>query len=92
MPHDRYGRKIDLGDTVVAPALNHQQPRVAGVVVQMTESQTCTGQMHFLMPGKVESDYFNADDAELVLKANGELPAPAALEPSSEVDQSQATL
>ena len=72
MPHDCKGRKIDLGDVIKVEAMNTKPLRkVVGTVVEMSESQSCTGQVQFQEMGGIKCDYFNASDSELILKANG---------------------
>ena len=76
MPHDRKGRKIDLGDVIITKPYNQNtdEPReYVGVVVQMKEAQNCTGRIVFqsAFEGNKE-DYFGAEDSLLVLKANGD--------------------
>jgi len=75
MPHDIKGRKIDLGDVIKVEAMNTKPLRkVVGTVVEMTENQSCTGQVQFQEMGGMNKDYFNASEAELILKANGDEP------------------
>ena len=78
MPHDIKGRKIDLGDVIRTSPYNQGkgEPReYIGVVVEMEEAQTCTGQVVYqkVFEGNVK-DYFGADQSELILKADGSLP------------------
>jgi len=78
MPHDKYGRKIDLGDVIITTPYNQgkgPQRQYAGVVVEMEEMQTCTGQVVYqkAFTGNV-TDYFGADESILILKADGNTP------------------
>ncbi len=79
MPHDSHGQLIEPGDSIVAPAINRHGQRFAGVVISMKEGQTCSGCFSFMIAGRVDEDYFDAEDAMLVLKANGELPLASSL-------------
>jgi len=86
MPHDCKGRKIDLGDVIIARPYNQGkgEPRdYVGVVVDMhSAEQSCTGQMSFQKKSeaignnsmKMDLDYFGAEDSTLVMKADGTLP------------------
>ena len=62
-------RRSAMPETIAIPLLG----TVASI---QAESQQCTGQVAYLAPGLVEKDYFNADDAELLLKGDGSEPAP----------------
>jgi hypothetical protein len=78
MPHDVKGRLIEIGDVIIAKPYNFKPEReYVGVVVDMhsPETQNCTGQMQWQGTGKLEKDYFGAEDATLVLKADGSRPA-----------------
>lgn len=90
MPHDSKGRLIEIGDWVKAPPYNYGEKRegsaqgsnfgkfrpVVGRVVAMREGQTCSGDFTFLTQFKGnQTDAFGADEAELVLKADGSEPA-----------------
>lgn len=83
MPHDKHGRKIERGDVVKAPGSNQSGRIIVGPVVSMSESQSCTGQIRFVGVGQLESDYFNASDSEIVVKADGTLPAVPVAESSA---------
>lgn len=83
MPHDCKGRKIEIGDFVLAKPYNYgvidpvtkEQRRVVGRVVVMREGQTCSGEFVWLRPwhGNAQ-DSFGADEAELILKNDGTKP------------------
>jgi len=84
MPHDRYGRLLEPGDVVKATPYNqHPQRKYVGPIVEMRSDagQSCTGQMQFVPQGGIAAvtDYFGAEEAELVLKADGTEPALAGL-------------
>ena len=78
MPHDINGNKIDLGDVIITKPYNQGkgEPRkYVGVVVEMEEAQSCTGQVIYQKPfeGNVK-DYFGADESLLVMKYDGSEP------------------
>lgn len=75
MPHDLKGRKIDLGDVIITNPYNQGKGpnrKYVGVVVEMEEAQSCTGQVVYQKPfeGNVK-DYFGADESLLIMKADG---------------------
>lgn len=75
MPHDKKGRLIEVGDVIIAKPYNYSRKREAGVVVRMREGQTCSGDFVFQRPFEAPiADAFGAEDAELVLKADGSEP------------------
>jgi hypothetical protein len=89
MPHDCKGRKIEIGDWVKAPPYNYVERRkptaegesvgkaypVVGRVTAMREGQSCSGDFAWLSPfNGMRTDAFGADQAELVLKADGSEP------------------
>lgn len=75
MPHDIHGRKIEIGDFVKAKPYNYSKKKEVGVVVRMREGQQCSGDFVFLRPFEAPvSDAFGADEAEIVLKADGSEP------------------
>lgn len=88
MPHDIKKRLIEIGDVIRTKPYNTDSNRYhVGPVVSMNDvngppTQTCTGQFSFLPEGKstnsylndLVTDYFGADEALLILKANGDLP------------------
>lgn len=74
MPHDKKGRLIEIGDVVKAKKINCPQKPVVSTVITISESETCSGLVRYLGTGQLEQDYFNAKDAELVLKADGSEP------------------
>lgn len=77
MPHDREGRLIEVGDIIKVKPLNIKRPLVVGPVFSIhSEGQYCTGQVMVPVLGGMSPDYFNAADAELVLKADGTNPIP----------------
>jgi hypothetical protein len=84
MPHDKHGRLIEAGDFIKVNPLNQAGGKVIGRVVNVVESQACTGRVAFPVMGGQELDYFYASDAELVLKHDGAEPeaiAPAEAPP-----------
>jgi len=88
MPHDKHGRLIQVGDVVKAKPYNYGGGAEAvGRVVVMREGQTCSGDAAFftrtydpagapLHPCKIlpTIDAFGAEEAEIILKADGSLP------------------
>lgn len=74
MPHDKKGRLIELGDVIKVPAMGFNNRVFVGPVVVINASQQCTGQVLCLVPGAIEKSYFNASDAELILKHDGREP------------------
>jgi len=85
MPHDKNGRLIELGDTIKVPAMGFNNRVFVGPVVSINASQKCTGQMLCAVVGMFEKSYFNADEAEIILKHNGSEPndgPPSTVEPS----------
>lgn len=87
MPHDCKGRKIDIGDVIIARPYNQtcsadKIREYVGTVVDMhSQEQSCTGQMRYLgypsgscVEVELMKDYFGAEDATLILKHNGSLP------------------
>jgi hypothetical protein len=74
MPHDKHGRLIEVGDVVKAHGLSARRA-VVGTVSNITASQKCSGQILYPILGTMERDYFNADEAEIVLKKDGSEPA-----------------
>ena len=93
MPHDRFGRKLSLGDVIIAKPYNQRKPgtnesvsvddsrEYVGTIMEITEAQSCTGQMRYLDKSDeygievlLKKDYFGAEDATLILKANGSHP------------------
>jgi hypothetical protein len=85
MPHDKNGRLIELGDVIKAPAMGFNNRVFVGPVVSINASQQCTGQVLCLVPGVIEKSYFNADEAELILKHDGREPeGPPTAEASKE--------
>jgi hypothetical protein len=91
MPHDMKGRSIEFGDWVKARPYNYAERRsptvggqigkaypVVGRVVQMREGQSCSGDFIWQSLDGMRRDAFGADEAEIVLKADGSEPsAPA---------------
>ncbi len=88
MPHDKFGRKIDRGDIVKVEVYDQSLPpagevpdgvpvgprKVVGVVRYITPSDTCSGQLRVMSDVGEVMPYFNAKDAEIVLKADGTEP------------------
>lgn len=70
MPHDKNGTLLEIGDVIKAPAMNRGNPAnmEVGRILQTSESQTCTGRFAFIAYEGILTDYFNANDAELVMK------------------------
>lgn len=79
MPHDKKGRLIEVGDVVKAQPYNYNDGKTAvGTVVAIRCGQSCSGDFAFLKPYEgIKVDAFGADDAELILKADGSEPAPS---------------
>lgn len=70
MPHDIKGRLIQLGDVIKVKPVNTPKT-VIGVVASMTDNEFCTGQVRWIGLGKLDEDYFGAQESELILKADG---------------------
>jgi hypothetical protein len=75
MPHDIKGRKIDIGDFVLAKPYNYSKVPVVGRVTEMREGQTCSGDMAWVSAYHgIRNDAFGANEAEVILKADGTKP------------------
>lgn len=75
MPHDIHGRKIEVGDYVKARPYNYNSgKKVVGVVTVMREGQSCSGDVCWPCIGGTKNDAFGAEEAEIVLKADGSNP------------------
>ena len=87
MPHDKKGRKINVGDIIIAKPYNQgitedEIREYIGEVVDMhSDTQSCTGQMRYFAVNKssctemqIMKDYFGAEDATLIMRSNGDLP------------------
>lgn len=81
MPHDKHGRKIEVGDVIKARPYNYGGGKPAvGRVVVMREGQHCSGDAAFFCSYATPYntfpvvDAFGADEAELVMKADGSEP------------------
>lgn len=75
MPHDKEGRLIEVGDIIKVKPLNIKKLLIVGPVVSIhSTGQYCTGQVMVPVLGGSLSDYFNAADAELILKKDGSEP------------------
>lgn len=87
MPHDNHGRLIEVGDIIkVEPSNLYPRRKVVGAVVSISgESQHCTGHVRYFEWGGSERDYFDAESAEIVLKADGS--EPLAFEPGEIADE-----
>lgn len=90
MPHDKKGRVIEFGDWIKAPPYNYAERRspnvekpnlvgkafpVIGRIVQMREGQSCSGDFIWQSLEGLRRDSFGADEAEIILKYNGEEPS-----------------
>lgn len=87
MPHDRHGRLLEAGDFIKTPILNqvdHGKRQVVGHIKNITTSQQCSGQVVFPVMGGQAQDYFNAADAELLMKADGSDPLPASVDATAD--------
>ncbi|HEU01413.1 hypothetical protein LCGC14_0273160 [marine sediment metagenome] len=71
MPHDCTGKLIKLGDYVQANPMNRTEDFVVGRIVELTESQFCSGQIRWPGIGQLDQDYFDAKDCTLILKGDG---------------------
>lgn len=84
MPHDRKGVPIEFGDWVKAIPYNYAERNfsdgkaapVIGRVVQMREGQSCSGDILWPSIDGNRRDAFGADEAEVILKADGSEPKP----------------
>ena len=75
MPHDILGRLIEVGDYVKTKPYNYSKVPVVGRVVEMRQGQTCSGDLVFITQFEGNKrDAFGADEAELILKADGSNP------------------
>lgn len=84
MPHDVNGTRIERGDWVKAKPINRKTYNkaremvgelvVVGRVLVVNESQRCTGEVQWQSFGRLEQDYFDADESVVVLKADGSDP------------------
>ncbi len=85
MPHDIKGRLIEVGDFVKTKPYNYSKVKVVGRVVEMREGQTCSGDLVFLSQyDGSKRDAFGADEAELILKANGSEPESEAVKENTD--------
>ena len=73
MPHDKHGRLISVGDTVKTP-VEYPNRVVVGPIMNISESDTCSGQVKHPVLGGMAETMFNAKDSELVLMADGSEP------------------
>jgi hypothetical protein len=87
MPHDKNGKLISRGDIIKVPVYDQALPpkglttgarMVVGVVRFICESQSCTGMVRVMSEVGEVTPYFNASDAELILKADGTEPVDVA--------------
>ena len=86
MPHDATGRLIERGDWIKAKPINRRTYNdkreevgaliVVGRVLVVNESQRCTGEVQWQSFGRLEQDYFDADESIIVLKHDGRDPGP----------------
>lgn len=75
MPHDKQNRLIEVGDVIKTEALNLKRVVVGPVQNIHSEGQICTGQVLCPVIGGMVPDYFNAKDAEIILKKDGSEPS-----------------
>ncbi len=85
MPHDKFKRLIEVGDVIKARPYNQKNFGVepdrefVGVITEIhSGEQSCTGQFDFGVKSEeavvTQRDYFGAEDAEIILKADGTFP------------------
>jgi hypothetical protein len=65
---------IEVGDTIKVPKNGDKAVVVGPVCVIHSDSQMCTGKVMYFVLGGTEQDYFNAKDAEIILKRSGAEP------------------
>jgi hypothetical protein len=75
MPHDRFGRLIEVGDVVAAQLFPSPKPRACEVLAVTPGTDTCNVFLAGFDP-RVSAQYFNAKDCTLLLKNSGSDPGP----------------
>lgn len=78
MPHDKTGRKIDLGDVVKVVTHNHKlrigyaTQEIIGTVIELHERDTCNGKVAWVdIDNNKKEDYFDIYNSKLVWKRDG---------------------
>lgn len=75
MPHDAQGRLIEVGDTIRYQLWEDDHAWRIGVVSEVRPgSQACSGDFRWAVIGGTDRASFDAERAELLLKADGSLP------------------
>lgn len=75
MPHDKYGRLVEVGDWVKGKPYNTRH-RIVGVITFLNpEREACNAEVAFLTPWEgVKKDYCETRQMDLVMKADGSDP------------------